>query len=213
MPHTNPVQIQQFLKGVNYPARKEGLIENARNMGADQDVCASLEQLPDTFFETPADVSQALSGSLKEAPGGLAEFLTQAIQESQAEVELCELALQKSSNDDVKMFAQHMIEEHSYMGNEIERVAAGKKIVLPKDVASENRSILQEMEKLSGTEFDLEFMNYNVMEHEKDAKVFQYYAEQETDADIRDMVKNSAGVLNQHLKMAKGIAGKLRPGA
>lgn len=61
MQHVNPIQIQKFLKGVDYPASKEVLIENARKMGADENVCASLEQLPDQDYDAPVDVSEALS--------------------------------------------------------------------------------------------------------------------------------------------------------
>jgi hypothetical protein len=56
----NPIQIQKFLKGVDYPASKEDLLANAERNGADEDVRATLEQLPDEEYETPADVSQAL---------------------------------------------------------------------------------------------------------------------------------------------------------
>jgi hypothetical protein len=56
----NPVQIQKFLKGVDYPANKAALLENAKNLGADENVCASLEKLPEEDFQTPAEVSQAL---------------------------------------------------------------------------------------------------------------------------------------------------------
>lgn len=61
MQNVNPIQIQKFLKGVDYPANKEALIENARKMGADENVCASLEQLPDQDYEAPVDVSEALA--------------------------------------------------------------------------------------------------------------------------------------------------------
>ena len=62
MEHANPIQIQKYLKGVDYPATRERLIENAKNLGADENVCASLEQLPDEEFQTPAEVSQAFKG-------------------------------------------------------------------------------------------------------------------------------------------------------
>ena len=62
MGHANPIQIQKYLKGVDYPASKEALIKNARKMGADESICASLEQLPDEDFQTPADVSEAFKG-------------------------------------------------------------------------------------------------------------------------------------------------------
>lgn len=61
MAHVNPIQIQKFLKGVDYPATKAALIENAKKMGADENVCASLEELPEQEFEAPVDVSQALA--------------------------------------------------------------------------------------------------------------------------------------------------------
>jgi hypothetical protein len=56
----NPIQIQKSLKGVDYPARKEDLLQNAERNGADEDVRAALQLLPDEEYETPADVSQAL---------------------------------------------------------------------------------------------------------------------------------------------------------
>ena len=62
MAHANPIQIQKYLKGVDYPANKRALLEAARKQGADESVCASLEQLPDKEFQTPADVSEEFKG-------------------------------------------------------------------------------------------------------------------------------------------------------
>jgi hypothetical protein len=56
----NPIQIQTFLKGVDYPASKEALLQHAERNGADEGVRTTLEQLPDAEYETPADVSEAL---------------------------------------------------------------------------------------------------------------------------------------------------------
>ena len=56
----NPIQIQKFLKGVDYPASKNDLLKNAEREGADEDVRTTLERLPDEEYESPADVSQAL---------------------------------------------------------------------------------------------------------------------------------------------------------
>jgi hypothetical protein len=60
MSQVNPIQLQKYLKGVDYPANREALLANAKKMGADENVYASLEQLPDEDFETPADVSEAV---------------------------------------------------------------------------------------------------------------------------------------------------------
>lgn len=56
----NPVQIQKFLGGVDYPADKNELIQAATQHGAPDDVLATLKNLPDQIFDTPADISQAI---------------------------------------------------------------------------------------------------------------------------------------------------------
>ena len=60
MAKVNPIEIQKHLKGVDYPARKEELIQHAQQQGADEKVREILEQLPDEEYETPAEVSKAV---------------------------------------------------------------------------------------------------------------------------------------------------------
>lgn len=60
MPQMDPIQVQNFLKDVDYPATKETLLAKAEAMGAEADIRAWLERLPDQKFEAPVDISQAL---------------------------------------------------------------------------------------------------------------------------------------------------------
>lgn len=60
MAKINPVQLQKYLKGVDYPASKQDLIKHAEQAGADENVRSTLEQLPDEQYQTPADVSKAV---------------------------------------------------------------------------------------------------------------------------------------------------------
>jgi len=60
MAKINPIQIQKYLGGVDYPVKKQDLLKHAEQNGADQNVRSALEQLPDESFEMPADVSKAL---------------------------------------------------------------------------------------------------------------------------------------------------------
>jgi len=60
MATVNPIQLQKYLKGLDYPASKADLIKKAQQEGADENVRATLDKLPDQSFETPADVSQAV---------------------------------------------------------------------------------------------------------------------------------------------------------
>ncbi len=60
MAKVNPIQVQKFLKGLDYPASKQDVLQKAEQEGADEDVRSTLEQLPDEEFQTPADVSKAI---------------------------------------------------------------------------------------------------------------------------------------------------------
>lgn len=60
MAKVNPVQVQKFLGGLDYPASRQDLLKHAEQEGAEENVRSTLEQIPDQKYETPADVSQAI---------------------------------------------------------------------------------------------------------------------------------------------------------
>lgn len=61
MAKANPVELQKHLKGVDYPANKEELIEHAREQGADKQLLSLLEQLPeDEEYEDPTELNKAI---------------------------------------------------------------------------------------------------------------------------------------------------------
>ncbi len=56
----NPIQVQKFLKGVDYPCSKQDLITTARREGADQNVLQTLQAMPMERFNSPNDVAEAI---------------------------------------------------------------------------------------------------------------------------------------------------------
>jgi len=60
MAQVSPVQLQKFLGGIDYPARKDDLVRVARSKGADDDVLETLRELPIEQFNGPSDVNEAL---------------------------------------------------------------------------------------------------------------------------------------------------------
>lgn len=55
---TSPIEVQKALKGMDYPAKKQDLMEKARENNAPQEVMQVLENLPDKKFENAVDVSK-----------------------------------------------------------------------------------------------------------------------------------------------------------
>jgi hypothetical protein len=56
----NPIQIQKFLQGVDYPADKAALVSAAKDNGADSNVVRAVEGIPDRTYEKPTEVSEAI---------------------------------------------------------------------------------------------------------------------------------------------------------
>ncbi len=56
----NPIQVQKYLKGVDYPASKQELIKKAQAEGADQNVIQTLQAMPMERFNSPNDVAEAI---------------------------------------------------------------------------------------------------------------------------------------------------------
>jgi hypothetical protein len=61
MPAPNPIQMQKFLGGVNYPCDRDELVEHARSKGADDEVLEHLRALPDRTYDGPNAVSAEFS--------------------------------------------------------------------------------------------------------------------------------------------------------
>ncbi len=59
----NPIEAQKYLKGVNYPATKQQLVEQARSNGAPEEMIRDLESAGQDEFDGPSAVQQAFSKS------------------------------------------------------------------------------------------------------------------------------------------------------
>jgi hypothetical protein len=60
MTKVTPIQLQKYLKEVDYPASKQDLITHALQQGADEEALKALSRLSEKQYETPAAVSQSV---------------------------------------------------------------------------------------------------------------------------------------------------------
>jgi len=57
----NPIQVQKYLSGVDYPCDRRDIVRAARNNGAGAEIVDALESMPDRMFDGPNAVSEAMS--------------------------------------------------------------------------------------------------------------------------------------------------------
>ena len=58
--NVNPIELQKNLKGVNYPASKDDVVQAAEQNGAGDDIVEELRSATKDRFDSPADVMSAL---------------------------------------------------------------------------------------------------------------------------------------------------------
>ena len=59
---TSPIEVQKALKDIDYPVKRQGLIEHAKKRNASNEVMQVLESLPDKDYSNAADVSKEFQG-------------------------------------------------------------------------------------------------------------------------------------------------------
>ncbi|MEV7099403.1 DUF2795 domain-containing protein [Amycolatopsis sp. NPDC051045] len=62
MSKPNPIELQKYLSGVDYPAKRDDLVRAAERNGADSDTLDIVRALPDRTYEGPSGVSKEIGG-------------------------------------------------------------------------------------------------------------------------------------------------------
>jgi putative membrane protein len=133
-----------------------------------------------------------------------ATFLQDAIQGSLAEVQMGELAQQKGSSEDVKTFGQTLVTDHSKSIEEASALAQSMSLEVPAEPKAEARQEYEKLQGLKGAEFDREFAEHMVMDHQKEIEKFEEQAQGGSD-EVARFAKQTLPVLNTHLDLAKKI--------
>jgi putative membrane protein len=71
---------------------------------------------------------------------------------------------------------------------------------LPPDVNSDQKATMDKLSRLSGAEFDKEYMSDMVKDHEADAKEFENQANKGTDAEIKAFGAKTLPTIQRHLQ-------------
>jgi putative membrane protein len=83
-----------------------------------------------------------------------------------AEIELGRLATQRGTHAEVKRYGQMMIDDHTKAGDELKQIAAQFSIQQPAGLNEGHRDLRDRLAKLSGAEFDREYMDAMVDSHQ-----------------------------------------------
>jgi putative membrane protein len=133
-------------------------------------------------------------------------FVKKALQGGMAEVQLGQLTLQKSNNDQVKQFAQRMIDDHTKLGEQMKPVAQQLGVSEPNDISKKDKSTMAKLQALSGPAYDQAYIKDMIKDHKQDLSEFQTEASSGQDPTLKDAANQGIKVIAQHLQMIQQIA-------
>jgi putative membrane protein len=138
------------------------------------------------------------------------QFLRKAVDDDLAEVEMSRLAQHKASSQQVKGFAQTLVDDHSKTKDQLEKIASNKHIDIPKGLSAKNQATKDWLAKFSGEQFDNAYMAEMVKDHQQDVATFRYEVNSAQDVDIREFADKSLPTLESRLKQAENITPELK---
>jgi len=145
-------------------------------------------------------------GVMQEAEG---DFIMDAASEGLMEVELGQYAEKNAQHPRVKKFAAMMVKNHSKANDELKALAAKKNVQFPSSMNDRHHDKMTDLQKKQGTEFDKEYIDAMVKNHEKDTDRFKREAEKNQDPDLKSWAAKMLPVLLMHLNSAKAIQNAL----
>ena len=135
-------------------------------------------------------------------------FVKKALQGGMAEVELGQLAQQKSSNDDVKQFGQKMVDDHTKLNDQMKPIAQQIGVKVPDGPSTKDKAVMTKLQALNGDAFDKAYMKDMVKDHKTDKMEFSNEAQNGSNPQVKDAASQGEKVISEHLQMAQQIAQK-----
>ncbi len=133
-------------------------------------------------------------------------FLRRAAEAGIAEVKLGQLAIQKGSSDEVKSFAQKMVEDHTVLNRDLAQIADSMGVMLPKTVNKEDQAEYDKLNTLSGNDFDMEYLSLMVKDHHKDLHAFRIEAAGHADQALHDEVVKAEETIHEDVVITDKLA-------
>jgi putative membrane protein len=160
---------------------------------------------------TATVIFSLLCGSAALAAGKLersdAALLKDIAQANIAEVETGKLAVEKSTNPEIKKFAQMMVNDHSKGLADVKTLASASGTELPDGPDAKHKAVMVEFKALKGDTFDSRYVKQaGVDDHEATEKLLKKTQAEAKDADLKALAGKMLPIVQGHLQHAQSLA-------
>jgi putative membrane protein len=168
------------------------------------------KETADSLNETKDTTTNAATTGGTAVDAGDANFATEAAVSGLAEVELGKVALAKSSNTKVKDFANMMVNDHGKANEELKAIATAKSITLPTALDEKHQKVSNDLNALSGKDFDKKYVAEMVDGHKKTLDLMEKEAKDGKDAELKAFAAKTAPIVKAHLDMIQKIQDSMK---
>lgn len=148
----------------------------------------------------------SLSATLAHADQSAEDFVDDASAKGIAEIETAKMALTKGTAQDVKDFAQMMIDDHTAANQKLQSLAQQKGLEVSSEADLMNKAKAMILQLRDGENFDEAYANNQVVAHEQTIELFRKQVEKGEDADVKAFAQETLPKLEAHLTKAKALA-------
>jgi putative membrane protein len=135
-----------------------------------------------------------------------ASFFKHAAEGGIFEVDVGNLAQQKSDNEQVKDFGAMMVKDHSAANQKLQSIAASKNITLPTSASAGQLATKAKLELLSGDSFDKSYIGSQIKAHEQTIELFKKEIGAGQDPDAKAFATETLPTVRAHLKAIRSVA-------
>ena len=132
------------------------------------------------------------------------KFAQQVAADNIFEVRTGNLAQKNASNLSVKQFGQQMVTDHSQLHKQLSDIVSPGRPFLP-GLPSELEKEFDRLKKLSGAEFDREYMTVMIQNHQTAVNTFQTESQAAHSPQIQQFIISALPTLRQHLSLAQQV--------
>jgi putative membrane protein len=130
-------------------------------------------------------------------------FASQAAVIGKAEIELGQLAMEKSQDESVRKYAQQMVKDHTAADAKLKKIAAQKNLSLPQTLDANHQAVKQKLSGLQGEAFDREYAKEMAKGHDKAVALFESASQTpQMPAELKEFAAATLPTLEKHKDMA-----------
>jgi len=122
------------------------------------------------------------------------------------EIQSSKLALQKSSDAQLKNFAARMVKDHTASSAKMKRIIKAGELPLapPTQLDDAHQAMIDSLSGASGGEFDHLYLEMQMKAHDEALALHQGYAQSGLEPKLRAFAQKTGEVVQMHLGMLKG---------